>query len=96
MNWRKCASKMSDPAPRCVTAHGYDLMGNGTGRIFRHLLRSKWMPFGNFGGGPGFKAILITTVIQRGGWLLGWLVLSLEPRLRRWLGWWHRRRAATR
>jgi hypothetical protein len=84
--------EISDPALRRVTAPGYDLAGNGTGRILRHWLRHLLLPFGNFGGGPGLKATLVLAVSQRGGWLLGWGLLLLEPRLKRWLGWFNRRR----
>ena len=42
----------------------YDLTGNSIFRVFRYQLLAKFIPMGNYRGGPGLKCMLVLGVVH--------------------------------
>ena len=61
---------------KTVLTKRYDLRGNELPRLVRTAVLSKWVPLGNFRGGPGSRCLLTLLVLH----YLGGLIYRLLAR----------------
>lgn len=60
----------------------FDLYGNEINRIGKYYLISRIARFGNYGGGPGLKCLLIVFIAHFFGKPLGWILVFFEEQLK--------------
>jgi len=64
----------------------FDLCGSEITRIGKYYLVSRIARFGNYGGGPGFKFLMIAFTAHYLGKPLGWLLIFFEDQIRMLIG----------
>ncbi|WP_457576698.1 hypothetical protein [Desulfomarina sp.] len=67
---------------KTVLTKRYDLQGNELARLAKTALLSKWIPLGNFRGGPGARCLVTLAVLHYFGRILYWLLGRHGDRLR--------------
>ncbi len=63
-----------------LTEQKFDMGRGESGRIMRLAALNKIVPMGNFGGGPGFRCLLVLFVLHHGSLLFRLLIVH-EDRL---------------
>lgn len=66
---------------KTVLTKRYDLRGNELPRLVRTAVLSKWVPLGNFRGGPGARCLLTLAVLHYFGGMLYWFFGKYGSRL---------------
>ncbi len=67
---------------KTVFTKRYDLRGNELARLGKTALLSKWIPLGNFRGGPGARCLLTLAVLHYFGGILYWFFGKYGDRMR--------------
>ena len=62
------------------TAH-CDVHGNGILRVLKHTVARKCIPMGNYGGGGGFRCILMLVLLHYSGDFLFHLVVRFQRQI---------------
>ena len=65
-----------------VMNKNFDISRGEISRVEKYYVFSKFLPFGNFGGGPGLKCLLIALFMHYFGWWITWLFVHFEKQVR--------------
>lgn len=65
-----------------VMNKNFDISRGEVSRVGKFYVLSKFLPFGNFGGGPGLKCLLIALFMHYFGWWMAWLLIHFEKQMR--------------
>lgn len=60
----------------------FDISGEEVSRVGKHFVISKFARHEDFGGGPGWKCLLIALFIHYFGWWVAWLLIHFEKQVR--------------
>ena len=60
----------------------FDISGEEVSRVGKHFVISKFARYEDFGGGPGWKCLLIALFIHYFGWWVAWLLIHFEKQVR--------------
>jgi hypothetical protein len=66
---------------KTVLTGRYDLQGNEVSRLGKTALLSKWLPLGNFRGGPGGRCLLTLVVLHYFGGIIYFILAKYGDRL---------------
>ena len=68
-----------------ITDKRFDLAGGGVSRVGKHFLISKLAPYEDFGGGPGWKHLLIVFSLHYFGGFLAWIIIHFEKQIKKFV-----------
>lgn len=64
-----------------TTNYHFDITGTEISRVGKHCIISKFVPYEDFGGGPGWKCLSILFVLHYLGPISGWLLIHFEKQI---------------
>lgn len=65
-----------------VTSNRFDMTDGSVLRITKHCVISKFAPYEDFAGGPGWKCLTAATCMHYFGGLIGWLLIRHEQNMK--------------
>jgi hypothetical protein len=65
-----------------VTDRRYDMTGESVLRITKHSFISKFAPYEDFAGGPGWKCLVAASLMHYFGGIISWFLIRYEQKLK--------------